>query len=118
MIIERTFYAIQCDSCKIKAKNYEGHAFWQDKSISREFAIASEWHEERDKHYCPECYSFDEEPEAPMMGNAVPQELIKRSIGISRCITEAVKNRLPTWIIRMYVEESERISKEFNRYYS
>ena len=50
-------------------------------------------------------------------GSAVPQELIKRSIGISRCITEAVKNRLPTRIIRMYVEESERISKEFNRYY-
>jgi len=61
MIIERTFYAIQCDSCKIKAKNYEDRVFWQDKSRSREEAIESEWHEEKDKHYCPECYSFDEE---------------------------------------------------------
>ena len=49
--------------------------------------------------------------------SAVPQELIKRSIGISQCITEAVKNRLPTRIIRMYAEESERISKEFNRHF-
>jgi len=42
--------------------------FWQDKSRSREEAIESEWHEEKDKHYCPECYSFDGETEAPMMG--------------------------------------------------
>jgi len=53
----------------------------------------------------------------PVSRSAVSQELIKRSIGISQCITEAVKNRLPTRIIKMYAEESERISKEFNRHF-
>jgi len=32
MIIERTFYAIQCDSCKIKAKNYEDVSFGRTKA--------------------------------------------------------------------------------------
>ena len=49
-------------------------------------------------------------------GSAIPQELINRSIGISQCITEAVKNRLPTRIIRMYAEESKRIDAEFRHY--
>jgi len=51
-----------------------------------------------------------------VIGSAIPQELINRSIGISQCITEAVKNRLPTRIIRMYAEESERINAEFKHY--
>lgn len=45
-----------------------------------------------------------------------PQELINRSIGITKCITEAVKNKLPTRIIKMYAEESERINTEFKQY--
>ena len=49
-------------------------------------------------------------------GSAIPQELINRSIGISQCITEAVKNRLPTRIIKMYAEESKRIDAEFRDY--
>ncbi len=49
-------------------------------------------------------------------GSAIPQELINRSIGISKCITEAVKNRLPARIIRMYAEESNRIDAEFRHY--
>lgn len=52
----------------------------------------------------------------PVSGSAVPQELINRSIGISKCITEAVEKRLPTRIIKMYADASERIDAEFRHY--
>jgi len=61
MLIEETFYAIECDVCKAQAENEEGHTFWADETTSKENAKESEWHEEEDKHYCPKCHSFDDE---------------------------------------------------------
>jgi hypothetical protein len=54
----------------------------------------------------------------PVMRSAIPQDLIRQAIGISKCITEAVNNRLPTRIIRMYAEESERINAKCQKHFA
>lgn len=61
MIIEETFFAIECDVCKEQAENYEGHSFWADKNTTEDNANDSGWHIDGDKHYCPECHSFDDD---------------------------------------------------------
>jgi hypothetical protein len=63
MIIEETFYAIECDVCKAQAENYDGHCFWADRSQTEENAMECEWHKEGDYHYCPDCHSFNNEDE-------------------------------------------------------
>ena len=63
MIIEETFYAVECDVCKAQAENYDGYAFWADVNTTEENAIGSEWHKEGDYHYCPDCHSFNDEDE-------------------------------------------------------
>lgn len=45
-----------------------------------------------------------------------PETLIKKSIGICKCMEHAVKARLPLYILKMYAEESKRIEKEYNKY--
>ena len=63
MIIEETFYAIECDVCKTQAENGDGHWFWADENTTKENAMECEWHTEDDKHYCPDCHSFNDEDE-------------------------------------------------------
>ena len=41
------------------------------------------------------------------------ETIIKESIGICKCITDAVKSNTSTRIIKMYAEESERINARF-----
>ena len=33
---------------------------WLDEGTAKEQAMESEWAEIGDKHYCPDCYEFDE----------------------------------------------------------
>lgn len=34
---------------------------WLDEGTAKEQAMESEWVEIGDKHYCPDCYEFDDE---------------------------------------------------------
>lgn len=64
MINEETFYSIECDGCKAEAENGEGHCYWADLSMTKENARESDWHTtDDDKHYCPNCHSFDDNDE-------------------------------------------------------
>lgn len=33
---------------------------WDDKQLTISYALASEWKEIGDKHYCPNCYEFND----------------------------------------------------------
>ena len=46
----------------------------------------------------------------------VPQSLIERSIGICKCMEDAIKARLPLHIIKMYEEESISIAREYDNF--
>lgn len=63
MIIEMTMYGCKCDNC---GKQWEDEdmgfvAFTDDSGIKSYLDEDGEWHTEDDKHYCPECWSYDDE---------------------------------------------------------
>ena len=59
MIKPVTMYQVVCDRCG-KQFVADDFAAWTDICTAREQAMESEWAEIGDKHYCPDCYEFDE----------------------------------------------------------
>lgn len=51
-------YSDVCDRCG-KTFVANGGA-WDDKQLTISYALASEWKEIGDKHYCPNCYEFND----------------------------------------------------------
>ena len=62
MIISEIFYGVKCNRCGEQYEDDE-HSFWSDEDNAIENAIESEWMEDKGKHYCTNCYDFDEETE-------------------------------------------------------
>ena len=60
MIKSITMYSVVCDRCG-KIFETDGCIAWLDEGTAKEQAIESEWVEICDKHYCPDCYEFDDE---------------------------------------------------------
>lgn len=50
-------YSVVCDRCGI---SLEDGAVWEDKNGAISYALKSKWKEIGDKHYCPDCYEFDD----------------------------------------------------------
>ena len=69
MIIEKTFYAIQCDNCKVIAEAEDDITFWSDQTSSHDNAEESDWYIDGEKHYCPDCYSFDDDDNLVVMSS-------------------------------------------------
>jgi len=62
MIIKARFFAVECDNCKNQAHGQEEWPYWYSGIIEvEENAMESEWLKEGDKHYCPDCFSYDDE---------------------------------------------------------
>ena len=62
MIKEVKMYSVVCDRCgKSFIDEFNGIVAWLDEGTAKEQAMESEWAEIGDKHYCPECYEFDDE---------------------------------------------------------
>ena len=57
MIKPSIMYSVICDRC---GRILEDGAFWEDESSAITYALNSKWVEIGDKHYCPDCYEFDE----------------------------------------------------------
>ena len=60
MIKQVTMYSVVCDRCG-KTFETDGCIAWTDKQSVISYALASELKEIGDKHYCPDCYEFDDE---------------------------------------------------------
>ena len=58
MIKPSIMYSVICDRC---GRILEDGAFWEDESSAIMYALNSKWVEIGDKHYCPDCYEFDDE---------------------------------------------------------
>lgn len=62
MIKPVTMYSVVCDRCgKPFIDEFNGIVAWLDEGTAKEQAMESEWAEIGDKHYCPDCYEFDDE---------------------------------------------------------
>lgn len=62
MIKPVTMYSVVCDRCgKTFIDEFNGIEAWLDEGTAKEQAMESEWAEIGDKHYCPDCYEFNDE---------------------------------------------------------
>ena len=61
MIKEVKMYTVQCDNCKCTSGDNSEFSCWNDESTALDEAKESEWIESEGKHYCPDCYSIDDD---------------------------------------------------------
>lgn len=63
MIKPEIYYTLECDRChRAFGDDAEPHACTRPSKI-QESAYASEWIEHKGKHYCPDCYYYDDKTE-------------------------------------------------------
>ncbi len=63
MIYEEIMYGIKCDRCHEIYDNCDGATVSSEKYGMEEEALENDWYEENGKHYCPNCYTRDEDDE-------------------------------------------------------
>lgn len=61
MIKEHKVFTFICDNCKCDLFDNEDSIGITDIDIVSSIADASNWIIDGDKHYCPDCYFFDED---------------------------------------------------------
>lgn len=87
MIKEVTMYSVVCDRCgKPFIDEFNGIVAWLDEGTAKEQAMESEWAEIGNKHYCPDCYEFDDELDeyVPKKERRFEMKKNKYSLKISR----------------------------------
>lgn len=55
-----TWSQIQCDNCKEVLENHDGHNLMPDDLAIENMANEYEWERVDKKHYCQECYHYDD----------------------------------------------------------
>jgi len=62
MIEKVEMYTVVCDNCGEDAgADSDDGSCWSDKAVAEEIALESEWIKEGEKHYCPDCWSRDDD---------------------------------------------------------
>lgn len=61
MIQEVKMFTVVCDSCgKDVCQNAE-YSAWNEKRYAEDVAMESDWLKDNDKHYCPDCFTYNDE---------------------------------------------------------
>lgn len=63
MIYEEIMYGVKCDRCYEIYENGDGCTVSSDKHDMEEEACENDWQEVDGRHYCPDCYTRDENDE-------------------------------------------------------
>lgn len=63
MLTEVTMYTIVCDNCGEDIGSTEEYSCWNDSHYTEENAMDADWLKEGDEHYCPKCYSYNDDDE-------------------------------------------------------
>ncbi len=61
MIKEFKCFTLLCDNCGADVNEDTEFSGYEDIEHSRDIASESDWIEHEGKHYCPDCYSFNDE---------------------------------------------------------
>lgn len=72
MIKEVKMFTAVCDNCGKDICEGEEYSCWNDLSMIEMIADESDWHSEDDKHYCPDCFEFDDEDN--IVVNVIPSQ--------------------------------------------
>ena len=76
MIVSEIFYGVKCNRCGEQFEDGE-HSFWSDENGAVENAMESEWIEEKGKHYCTNCYDYNDEFETQSIRPDFPEHVRK-----------------------------------------
>lgn len=60
MIKEFKCYTLLCDNCRADLNKDSDYSGWDDEDYNYEIANESDWIEESNEWYCPDCYSYDD----------------------------------------------------------
>lgn len=60
MIVTKVFYGVKCDRCGDIGGDSE-YQYWDDEQYAIDDSICADWIEHNHAHYCPDCYSWDDE---------------------------------------------------------
>lgn len=61
MITENLMYDCNCDNCGKEWMKYDGTSVYTDINAIKCNIMDSGWTKDGDKHYCPDCYYYDDE---------------------------------------------------------
>lgn len=61
MVKEVKMFTVICDNCGVDVNDGAEYSCWNDEGYAEEIAEASGWITIEDKHYCPECFTFDDD---------------------------------------------------------
>ena len=74
MLKEVKMYTVVCDNCGKDVNKDAEYSAWNDKNYAVEVAMESDWIKENDKHYCPDCFTYDDDDNLliiPILGDVV-----------------------------------------------
>ncbi len=64
MAVEKVeMFTVVCDNCGEDIGASSEYSCWNDSSYAEENAMESDWIKHDGKHYCPECYSYNDNDE-------------------------------------------------------
>ena len=61
MLKEVTMYTVVCDNCGADSNEGGEYSCWTDGETAKEHAMNSEWIKEGNNHYCPNCFTYDDD---------------------------------------------------------
>ena len=54
-------FTIVCDNCGVDVNEGQEYSCWNDKGYAQDVAMEADWVIEDDKHYCPKCFTYDDD---------------------------------------------------------
>lgn len=59
MIVDAIFYGVKCDRCHKILSDWNDIEYYSDANYALEALDCADWIERDNKHYCPNCYTID-----------------------------------------------------------
>lgn len=54
-------FILCCDNCNESYENGNGFGIFADKDAAKDDAVDDGWYDDGDKHYCPKCFTIDDD---------------------------------------------------------
>lgn len=116
MITTAIFYGIKCDRCGEQYEDCDDHTHWPNEESAIEFAINYDkeggWIERDGKHYCPGCYTVNEETDEEFLLPPIPinvkhiRQFIQKIIGCGHSMIETPES----YVLSFWVSSSHSLN--------
>ena len=61
MVKEVTMFTVVCDNCGKDVNKDAEYSAWNEKTFAEDIAMEADWIKENDKHYCSDCFTYDDD---------------------------------------------------------